>query len=148
MATVNYLATPLLALTNVDELEHMAKKYCELKQKQSHAELAQLAASIIDTFSLPSFSFPLKEEKQESNGTTTYIYDNNATFPALYDFLAEVLHSKVPMEIRGAKFGPGEIIVNKKMIEADAELGLAVKELQELVHAKRSEMLSRYAGAA
>jgi len=132
----------------VDELEQKAKKYCELKQKQSHTELAQLAASIIDTVSLPSFSFPLKEETQESSGTTTYIYDNNATFPALYDFLAEVLHSKVPIEVRGAKFGPGEIIVNKEKIQADSELGLAVRELQELVHAKRSEMLSRYTGAA
>jgi hypothetical protein len=135
-------------LTNVDELERMAKKYCELKQKQSHAELAQLAASIIDTVSLPSFSFPLKEETQESSGTTTYVYENNATFPALYDFLAEVLHSKVPIEVRDAKFGPGEIIVNKEKGEADSELGLAVKELQELVHAKRSEMLSRHAGTA
>ncbi|HEX2615670.1 MAG TPA: hypothetical protein VHL10_09265 [Nitrososphaera sp.] len=135
-------------MTNVDELERMAKKYCELKQKQSHAELAQLAASIIDTVSLPSFSFPLKEETQESNGTTTYVYENNATFPALYDFLAEVLHSKVPIEVRDAKFGPGEIIVNKEKGEADSELGLAVKELQELVHAKRSEMLSRHASTA
>lgn len=135
-------------MTNVDELERMAKKYCELKQKQSHAELAQLAASIIDTVSLPSFSFPLKEETQESSGTTTYVYENNATFPALYDFLAEVLHSKVPLEVRDAKFGPGEIIVNKSKGEADSELGLAVKELQELVHAKRSEMLSRHAGTA
>jgi hypothetical protein len=149
VATVNYLATQLLALTNVDELERMAKKYCELKQKQSHAELAQLAASIIDSISLPSFSFPLKEETQESNGKTTFLYENNATFPALYDFLAEVLHSKVPIEVRDAKFGPGEIIVNKQdKKEADSELGLAVKELQELVHAKRSEVLSRHASTA
>jgi hypothetical protein len=123
----------------------MAKKYCEFKQKQSHAELAQLAASIIDAISLPSFSFPLKEETQASSGTTTFIYENNGTFPALYDFLAEVLHSKVPLEVREAKFGPGEIIVNKEEKgEADSELGLAVKELQELVHAKKSEVLSRH----
>ena len=132
----------------MDELERMAKKYCELKQNQSQAELAHLAASIIDTVSLPSFSFPLKEETQESSGTTTYVYENNATFPALYDFLAEVLHSKVPIEVRDAKFGPGEIIVNKGKGEADSELGLAVKELQELVHARRSEILSRHAGTA
>ena len=135
-------------MTKVDELERMARKYCELKQKQGHAELAQLAANIIDTISFPSFSFPLKEETQESSGTTTYVYENNATFPALYDFLAEVLHSKVPIEVRDAKFGPGEIIVNKGKGEADSELGLAVKELQELVHAKRSEILSRHAGTA
>jgi hypothetical protein len=134
-------------LTNVNELERMAKKYCELKQKQSHAELAQLAAGIIDAISIPSFSFPLKGETQESNGTTTYVYENNATYPALYDFLAEVLHSKVPIEVRNAKFGPGEIIVNKEKGEADSELGLAVKELQELMHAKRSEMLSRHASS-
>ncbi|SRR5581483_7723762 len=127
----------------------MAKKYWELRQAQSHAELAQLAKSIIDSISLPSFSFPLKEETQESKGTTTYVYENNATFPALYDFLAEVLHSKVPIEVKDAKFGPGEIIVNKHDKDrADSDLGMAVKELQELVHAKRSEILSKHAGTA
>jgi hypothetical protein len=43
---------------------------------------------------------------------TTYVYENNATFPELYDILGE-LHSKVPLEVRGAKFGPCEIIVSK-----------------------------------
>jgi len=127
----------------------MAKKYCELKQSQNHAELAQLAKSIIDSISLPSFSFPLKEETQESEGTTTYVYENNATFPALYDFLAEVLHSRVPIEVKDAKFGPGEIIINRgDKGTADSDLGRAVKDLQELVHAKRSEILSKHAGTA
>lgn len=130
-------------------MERIAKRYCELRQAQSHAELAQLAKSIVDSISLPSFSFPLKEETQESEGTTTYVYENNATFPALYDFLAEVLHSKVPIEVKDAKFGPGEIIVNKRDKDgADSDLGAAVKELQKLVHAKRSEILSKHAGTA
>lgn len=135
-------------MTNVDELERMAKKYAELKKSGNDAELAQLAVGIIDTISLPSFSFPLKEEALASGGTTTYVYENNATFPELYDFLGELLHSKVPLEVRSAKFGPGEIIVSKQSKEdADAELGLSVKELQELVHAKKSEIFSKYAGA-
>jgi hypothetical protein len=132
-------------LTNVDEVERMAKKYAELKKSGNEAELGQLAGSIIDSISLPSFSFPLKEEALSSDGTTTYVYENNATFPELYDFLGELLHSKVPLEVRGAKFGPGEIIVSKQSKEeADAELGLCVKELQELVHAKKSEIFSKH----
>lgn len=128
-------------------------KYSELKQgeKKKHnnqAEQAQLAKTIIDAISQPSFSFPLKQETQSTNGMTTYLYENNTTFPGLYDFLAELLHSKVPIEVGSAKFGPGEIIVSKEnKSEADIELGMSVKELQELVHAKRSEMLSKYAAA-
>lgn len=135
-------------MTNVDEIERMAKKYSQLKKSGNDAELTQFATGIVDSISLPSFSFPLKEEALSSDGTTTYVYENNATFPALYDFLGELLHSKVPLEVKGAKFGPGEIIIsigNKE--EADAELGPCVKELQELVHARKSEVFSRYASA-
>jgi hypothetical protein len=132
----------------LDELERMAKRYAQLKKSGNDAELAQLAASIVESISLPSFSFPLKEEALSSDGTTTYVYEDNAAFPALYDFLGELLHSKVPIEVRDAKFGPGEIMVSKQSKEeADAALGMCVKELQELVHAKESEIFSRYAGA-
>jgi hypothetical protein len=134
-------------LTNLDELERMAKRYAQLKNGGNDAELAQLASSIVEAISLPSFSFPLKEETLSSDGTTTYVYENNTTFPALYDFLGGLLHSKVPLEIRDAKFGPGEIIVSKQdKDEADVALGVCVKELQELVHARESEIFSRHAG--
>jgi hypothetical protein len=135
-------------MTNLDELERTAKKYAQLKKGGNDAELAQLAAGIVDAISLPSFSFPLKEKALSNDGTTTYVYEGNATFPALYDFLGELLHSKVPLEVRDAKFGPGEIIVSKQSKEeADVALGMCVKELQELVHARESEIFSKYAGA-
>lgn len=134
-----------MPLTNVGELERLAKKYAELKKSGRGSELGQIAGSIIDSISLQSFSFPLKEEALSSDGTTTYVYDDSATFPALYDFLGELLHSKVPLEVRDAKFGPGEIIVNKQSKEeADVELDLSVKELQELVHAKKSEIFTKH----
>ena len=133
-------------MTNLDELERIAAKYARLKKNGNSAELAQLATSIVDSISLPSFSFPLKEETLSSDGTTAYLYENNATFPALYDFLGELVHSRVPIQVRDAKFGPGEIIVAKQSKEeADAALGMCVKELQELVHAKESEIFSKYA---
>ena len=149
------LLTNTVAL--LDELELIAKKYAELKQARehekknnnNHAEIARLAKSIVDAISLPSFSFPLKEKTQVASGTTTYLYENNATFPALYDFLAELLHSKILIEVSSTKFGPGEIIVSKEIkSESDAELGASVKELQELVHAKRSDVLSKHAETA
>ena len=122
------------------------QKYSQLKKSRNDGELAQLAGSIIDVISLPSFSFPVKDQALSSNGTTTYVYENNATFPALYDFLGELLHSKVPIEVRNAKFGPGEIIVSKQdRQEADVTLHNFIKELRELVHAKESEILSKYA---
>jgi hypothetical protein len=135
-------------LANVDEIERMAKKYSHLKKSENNLELAQLATSIVDSISLPSFSFQLKEETLSNNGTTTYVYEENAAYPELFEFLGELLHSKVPLEVRSAKFGPGEIIVSKEdKQEADKELGLCVKELKELVHAKKSEIFSRYADA-
>ena len=133
-------------MTNLGELERVAVKYGQLRKSGNNAELAQLAGTIVDSISLTSFSFPLNEETLSSNGTTTYVYQNNATFPALYDFLGELLHSKVPIELRDAKFGPGEIIVAKQnKEEAKVALGMCVKELQELVHARESEILSKYA---
>jgi hypothetical protein len=136
-------------LTNLGELERIAKKYAELKKSGNDSEVALLASSIVDFFSLPTFSFPLKEETLSNDGTTTYVYVNNATFPALYDFLGELLHSTVPLVVRDAKFGPGEIIINNENKEqADAELGLCVRELQEIVHAKKSQIFDRYADAA
>jgi hypothetical protein len=135
-------------LTNLDELERMAERYTQLKKSGSNLELTQLAASIVDAISLPSFSFPLKKETLSSEGTTAYVYEDNATFPALFEFLGELLHSKVPLEVRDAKFGPREIIVSKQdRQEADIALGMCVRELQELVHAKESEILSKYTSA-
>jgi hypothetical protein len=135
----------------LDNLEQLAAAYAKLRE-QTHSdqvELARLAVRIVDIISSPSFAFPIKEEALASSGTTTYTYQNNATYPALFDFLAELLHTKVPIEVESAKFGPGEILVNKEnKNEADIELGLGTKELQKLVHARRAEIFTKYAGAA
>lgn len=125
----------------------MARKYSQMKKSGNDAELAQVAAGIIDSISLPTFSFPLREETLSSEGVTTYIYENNAAYPELFDFLGEILHSKIPIEVEDAKFGPGEIIVSEQdKQKADEELRRCVGELKELVHARKSEILSKYAG--
>ncbi len=135
-------------MTNIDEIERMARKYSQLKKSENNAELAQLAAGIVDSISLPTFSFPVKEEALSSEGTTTYIYENSAAYPDLFDFLGELLHSKIPIEVDEAKFGPGEIIISEQdRQKADAELGRCVGELKQLVHARKSEILSRYVSA-
>jgi hypothetical protein len=141
-------------LAKLDELEELAKKYAQLKQQDNanesdRVELARLAVRIIDSISSPSFFLPLEKDTQSSDGTTTYVYQNNATYPALFDLLAELLHITVPIEIGRAKLGPGEILVSTKdRSEADIELELSIKELQKLVHARRAEIFTKYAGAA
>ena len=83
----------------LDNLEQLAAAYAKLRE-QTHSdqvELARLAVRIVDIISSPSFAFPIKEEALASSGTTTYTYQNNATYPALFDFLAELLHTKVPI---------------------------------------------------
>ena len=138
----------------LDELEELAKKYEILKQQENanesdRVELAHLAIKIIDSISSASFSLPLEKDALSSDGTTTYIYQNNATYPAIFDLLAEVLHITVPIEIGRVKFGPGEILVAAQdKREADIELELSIKEMQKLVHARRTEIFTKHAGAA
>lgn len=127
-------------MINLDELEYTAKKYVELKKqhKKLWYESKNGAISIVDSISSPDFVFPLKKEGVVSNGTTTYVYINNLTYPNLFEFIAEMLHLDIPLTINGSKFGPGEIIINKgNEQEAKQELGSCVKELQKLIHAKK-----------
>jgi hypothetical protein len=141
-------------LAILDELEELAKKYEILKQQENanesdRMELARLAIKIIDSISSASFSLPLEKDALSSDGATTYIYQNNATYPAIFDFLAEVLHITVPIEIGRVKFGPGEILVAAQdKREADIELELSIKEMQKLVYARRAETYTKHAGAA
>jgi hypothetical protein len=141
-------------LAILDELEELAKKYEILKQQENanesdRVELAHLAIKIIDSISSASFSLPLEKDALSSDGATTYIYQNNATYPAIFDLLAEVLHITVPIEIGRVKFGPGEILVAAQdKREADIELDLSIKEMQKLVHARRTEIFTKHAGAA
>ena len=141
-------------MSKLDELEELAKKYAQLKEqenanKSNRVDLARLAVKIIDSISSPSFFLPVEKDTQSSDGTTTYVYQNNATYPAVFDLLAELLHFTVPIEIGRVKLGPGEILVGtKERSEADIELELSTKELQKLVHARRAEIFTKYAGAA
>lgn len=135
----------------MEKLEQLAESYAKLKDagEPSRVELARLAVSIVDSISSPSFSFPVAKETLASSGTTSYTYEGNATYPALFDFLGELLHAKIPLEVEAAKFGPGEVLVGKEdRSDADIELALSTKELQKLVHAKRAEIFTKHAGAA
>ena len=141
-------------MATLDELEELAKKYAMLKQQENasesdNVELARLAIKIIDSISSVSFTLPLEKDALSSEGATTYIYQKNATYPAIFDLLAEVLHITVPIEIDRVKFGPGEILVAAQdKSEADNELELSTKELQKLVYARRAEIFTKHAGAA
>ena len=141
-------------MATLDELEELAKKYAMLKQQENASEsdkveLARLAIKIIDSISSVSFTLPLEKDALSSEGATTYIYQKNATYPAIFDLIAEVLHITVPIEIGRVKFGPGEIlVVAQDKSEADIELEMSTKELQKLVYARRAEIFTKHAGAA
>lgn len=125
--------------TNFAELENDAKRFFELKHSEKTAsELNNIAIKIIDEISLPEFSFPIHNQSVVSNRVTTFVYRDNLTYPNLLEFIAEVLHTKIPVIINTARFGPGEIIVNKENEqEALVELNSCIKELQVLIHAKK-----------
>jgi hypothetical protein len=101
-------------------------------------ELNNISISIIGYFSSPEFAFPLERQELVSNGTTTYVYKNNSTYPNLFEFISELLHSPIPIAVEGAKFGPGEIIVNGDNIKAARrDLGHCIIELQKLIIGKQ-----------
>jgi hypothetical protein len=129
-------------LVNFDKLEELAKEYAELKKQEGESMTKNAALELITLISSADFAFPLKKEVVESNGTTTYVYINNNTYPNLIEFIAEILHLKIPIIINNAKFGPGEIIVNKdNEKEAKQELVSSVKELQKLINGKKNKFL-------
>lgn len=133
-------------MTNFDELEKIAEEYVKLKQQkkmdqeriQLEEKLNQIKANIIGYLSSPEFAFPLVGPGLVSNGTTTYVYKNNSTYPNLFEFISELLHKPIPIVLEGAKFGPGEIIVkgdNAKAVQD--ELSHCVIEFQKLISSKK-----------
>jgi hypothetical protein len=126
-------------MTSFDELEYNAKRYLESKQNKGlESDSKDAALKIIDFVSSQDFKFPVQEEGVVSNETTSYVYANDLTYPNLFEFIAGILHTKIPITINGTRFGPGEIIVNKGCKEeADEELDSCLKELKKLIHAKK-----------
>jgi hypothetical protein len=124
---------------NFVELENSAKRFFELKHSErTMSKLNDIAIKIIDQISLPDFNFPIYNQSVISNGLTTFVYKDNLTFPNLLEFIAEVLHTKIPVIINTARLGPGEIIINKENEqEALEELNSCIKELKVLIHAKK-----------
>ena len=127
-----------ITMTSFDELEYNAKRYLESKQNKGlESDSKDAALKIIDFVSSQDFKFPVQEEGVVSNETTSYVYANDLTYPNLFEFLAGILHTKIPITINGTRFGPGEIIVNKGCKEeAEEELDSCLKEFQKLIHAK------------
>jgi hypothetical protein len=127
-------------MSSFDEPENAAKRYLEAR-KNKQSDLENFAIRIIDYLSSPDLEFPLRKGGVISNGTTSYVYAGNITYPNLFEFISEILHSEIPVTINNVRFGPGEIIVNRGTEQAaQQELALSIKELQKLIHAKRAEL--------
>ena len=126
-------------MEKIAELEDTAKRYFDLKHHdRMNSDLVKMFNSIIESLSSPSFTFPIEKEGIVSEGTTSYFYINNIACPNLFEFLSELLHLEVPININKTKFGPGEILIsidNEK--DARQELTSSVEELKKLTHGKR-----------
>ncbi|HKR57410.1 MAG TPA: hypothetical protein VJR67_00905 [Candidatus Nitrosopolaris sp.] len=133
-------------MDNFAELEKIAKKYTKLKKQKSTdsknallgLELNKTVIGIIDRLSSRDFMFPIQRNAVVSGKTTTYIYRKNSTYPNLFEFISDILHTRIPIIISSAKFGPGEIIVNSGNEKSSRrELELCTKELQRLLSSKK-----------
>lgn len=126
-------------MEKIAELEDTAKRYFDLKHdNRMNSDLVKMSNSIIESLSSPSFTFPIEKEGIVSEGTTSYFYINNIACPNLFEFLSELLHLEVPININKTKFGPGEILIsidNEK--DARQELTSSIEELKKLIHGKR-----------
>jgi hypothetical protein len=130
-------------MVDLDKLEKLAKEYTKLKKDKKESNLKNTAISLIDSIVSEDFAFPVNKEAMESNGTITFIYINNNTYPFLIEFIAEILHVKIPIIINQAKFGPGEIIITKENEkDAEQELDSCVKELQKLINGKKNKVFA------
>src|SRR5919199_1189833 len=130
-------------MVDLDKLEKLAKEYTKLKKDKKESNLKNTAISLIDSIVSEDFAFPVNKEAIESNGTITFIYINNNTYPFLIEFIAEILHVKIPIIINQAKFGPGEIIITKENEkDAEQELDSCVKELQKLINGKKNKVFA------
>jgi hypothetical protein len=128
-------------MTSFDEIENIAKR-CLQSKRNKQPEWKTLAGQIIDYISSANSEFSLQTGSMISNGTTSYLYRNGTTYPNLFEFIAEILHSEIPITVNKVRFGPGEIIVNTgNQDESNKQLALSIEELRKLVHAKRAEIL-------
>jgi ABC-type uncharacterized transport system substrate-binding protein len=129
-------------MVSFNQLEDYAKKYSDTRQhKELEVDAKDTAIKIIDSITSPDFSLPLQQQGLVSNGTMTYIYLNNLTYPYLFEFIAEILHTKIPIIVNDTSFGPGEIIVSKvDQKQAKDDLNSSIGELQKLVYAKKNKV--------
>lgn len=128
-------------MTSFDEIENIAKRCLQLKQNKQ-TEWKNFARDIVDYISSANLEFPLQKSSIVSNGTTSYLYRNGKTYPNLFEFVSEILHSEIPITVNKVRFGPGEIIVSTgDQDDANKQIALSVEELRKLVHAKRAEVL-------
>ena len=130
-------------MVDFEQIEELAKEYIELKKGEQESKSKNAAINLMDLLSSKDFAFPLKKEVAESNGTVTYLYLNNKTYPHLFEFIAEILHLEIPIIINNVKFGPGEIIVNSdNEKDAKQQLDSCVKELQKLISGKKNKVFA------
>jgi hypothetical protein len=128
-------------MTSFDKIENIAKRCLQSKQNKQ-TEWKTFAREIIDYISSANSEFPVQKGSMISNGTTSYLYREGTTYPNLFEFISEILHSEIPITVNNARFGPGEIIVSTgNQDDANKQLALSIEELRKLVHAKRAEVL-------
>jgi hypothetical protein len=121
---------------NFDKLEVYAEEVKESSLED--AKKSKLTEKIILLMSAEALMFPIQNDVLISNNTASYIYKDNKTYPNLFEFIAGMLHTQIPIVINDCKFGPGEIIV--KAITADEaleKLNASSNELQKLINSKK-----------
>lgn len=122
---------------NFESLEIYAKEAKEARSRNEDELAKKLDEKIMRFITEQNFLFPVNEHPLIDKNNASFIYKNNKTYPNLFEFIAKILHTDIPIIVESCKFGPGGInVVAENAEQAHRTLMDSTRELQRLIQAK------------
>jgi hypothetical protein len=121
---------------DLDIVENLAKNWVKSKDPQIEKKIINLICNNKKNGNR-QFAFPIAENCVISNGRVGFTYKDNKTYPNLFEFIAYITNTEIPIEIKNCHFGPGEIVVlrdNKE--DAVGDLILSTNEIVNEIKTK------------
>jgi hypothetical protein len=108
----------------------LLEKLSEDWNKSKDLEIEKKIINLICNNNNNRFAFPIAENCLISNGRVGFTYKGNKTYPNLFEFLAYITSSEIPIEIKNCHFGPGEIvIIRDNKADALGDLSISTNEI-------------------
>ena len=126
---------------NFDRLETYAEEANQARNSNQIQVTEKLEEEIMKWIAEEELVFPVENDVLINGDSASFLYENNRTYPKLFELIARTLHLEIPIEIDSCKFGPGEIIVvTSNTDQARQTLLECSHELQNLLKAKKGRI--------